>query len=386
MPLPFSQIPQQPALTGYSNPIDIGQIQADQSKAEMMGGLGQALMQRGYVQNSGFVGALAEMAQSMIGMKMLKDSQAKMADVYSRQAQAQSAAAKAQHEQMLQDKDYENNLGIKRDTAKETATGAARLASDPKARAFAQLSPQEQMRAAQIEAGLAPKAAGPRAPTELEAKLGTLRQLGATPDQLKSMLLGNQAQGPFGDITAAMQAGLIKPEEATTAIRDKVGVGTKSHPIPPDMAGKVALADEYLANFPKIEKAIKAGNLTGIWDASVAQQGYGESGETYRQIQAGRDALQRTLTGAGMPASEAAEYTSRYLPTKADTQESLLSKQNQLKTELGLFTKIARGDKPDAAQPPTQPSGPAPATPTQTAVNPKTGQRVGLVNGQWVPL
>ena len=127
--------------------------------------------------------------------------------------------------------------------------------------------------------------------------------------------------------------------------------------------------------------------MTGPIDRQTAKLGYGKGGEVYRQIQSGRDALQRTLTGAGMPASEAGEYADRYLPTFGDTPETLKSKQVQLQAELGRFISEARGPGGAPATPAAQPMG-APAAqgqPTQTATGPN-GQRIGLINGQWVPI
>jgi hypothetical protein len=142
------------------------------------------------------------------------------------------------------------------------------------------------------------------------------------------------------------------------------------------MAGKVALADEYAQNFPNIEKQVSSGELTGPIDASLAKAGYGKRGEVYRQIQAGQDALQRTLTGAGMPASEASLYASRYLPQTTDTAETLLSKQRQLKKELENFTSIARGN---SAAPADAPQGQAPGGETKTI----NGQTFVKVGDQW---
>lgn len=136
----------------------------------------------------------------------------------------------------------------------------------------------------------------------------------------------------------------------------------KPRQLPADMAGRVALAEEYLSLYPNISQAIEHGDVTGL-NAPIAQMGYGKGGEFVRQMKSGRDALQRTLTGAGMPASEAQEYADRYLPQLTDTPEKLASKQKQLHNELSRFVNEARGKTSSGAvqdvAPQQAPSAPA---------------------------
>jgi hypothetical protein len=112
--------------------------------------------------------------------------------------------------------------------------------------------------------------------------------------------------------------------------------------MPAELAGRLALVEEYLSKAPGIEAFIKDGKLTGLWDANKGFLGYGEQGEVYRQVQSGVDGLRRALTGAGMPKEEAEEYASRYLPQRTDNADKLLSKHQQLTNELMRFRDIAR--------------------------------------------
>lgn len=119
------------------------------------------------------------------------------------------------------------------------------------------------------------------------------------------------------------------------------GPAAKDSQIPAEIAGRLALTDEYLKNAPTIERDIKQGSMTGLWDAGKAQMGVGRQGEVYRQIQSGVDGLRRGLTGAGMPEGEATEYANRYLPQPTDSADRLLSKHRQLTEELKRFRGYA---------------------------------------------
>lgn len=131
--------------------------------------------------------------------------------------------------------------------------------------------------------------------------------------------------------------------------------------IPSEAAGRIGLADTFLNNFDTIKQKVAEGGITGPVDAfrSRNQSSY-PGAETFRQIQTGVDALQRMLTGAGMPASEASSYAFRYLPTYTDDASSMVTKLDRLKSELeSIKGRVLQGREtpaPGAAAP----SGEAP--------------------------
>jgi len=105
--------------------------------------------------------------------------------------------------------------------------------------------------------------------------------------------------------------------------------------LPTEAAGRLGLANTFLENFPKIREKAASGILTGpIDNANARFNSSSEGAETFRQIQAGVDSLQRMLTGAGMPISEASQYAGRYLPTMTDDANSMVDKLDQLKSQL----------------------------------------------------
>lgn len=111
--------------------------------------------------------------------------------------------------------------------------------------------------------------------------------------------------------------------------------------LPAELAGRMALTQVFLEKAPQIRQELADGGVTGAWDGAKARFGIGRPGEIYRQIQSGRDGLQRALTGAGMPVSEAGEYVDRYLPAVTDTADKVLSKFDQLTEELTRYRDIA---------------------------------------------
>ncbi len=111
--------------------------------------------------------------------------------------------------------------------------------------------------------------------------------------------------------------------------------------IPGELAARVGLSGDFLEQAPKLKERIKAGEVTGLIDVNRAQQGIGEQGEIYRQLQSGTDALMRLLTGAGMNETEARQYSERYLPTWRDTADSAATKLDNLVRELGATRDTA---------------------------------------------
>jgi hypothetical protein len=105
--------------------------------------------------------------------------------------------------------------------------------------------------------------------------------------------------------------------------------------LPAETAGRTGLADSFLGNFDTIRQKVASGAVTGPYDRfSATNNSSSEAGQIYQAIQTGVDSLQRMLTGAGMPASEASQYAYRYLPGYTDTAESAAAKLDRLKLEL----------------------------------------------------
>lgn len=127
--------------------------------------------------------------------------------------------------------------------------------------------------------------------------------------------------------------------------------------LPSEAAGRIGLADSFLKNFDTIRGKVASGVVTGPIDRFQAtNNSSSDAGQIYQSIQTGVDSLQRMLTGAGMPASEASQYAFRYLPTYTDTSESMVAKLDRLKSELeSVQDKVLQG-----REAPTTPQAQAP--------------------------
>jgi hypothetical protein len=108
-----------------------------------------------------------------------------------------------------------------------------------------------------------------------------------------------------------------------------------------EQAGKLAVAEQYLANAPKIREKIAAGEQTGLWDRTMAVNNIGEQGHVQGLISSGVDALVHMMTGAGMSAAEAQRKVGRYEPALLDTPDRLLAKHDQLVSELTRWRELA---------------------------------------------
>jgi hypothetical protein len=108
-----------------------------------------------------------------------------------------------------------------------------------------------------------------------------------------------------------------------------------------EQAGKLAVAEQYLANAPKIREAIAEEKMTGLFDRTMAVNKWGERGAIQNQIESGVDALVHMMTGAGMNESEARRKVGRYEPALLDNKESLLAKHDHLVGELKHWRELA---------------------------------------------
>jgi hypothetical protein len=151
-------------------------------------------------------------------------------------------------------------------------------------------------------------------------------------------------------------------------------------PVAAEVAARLGMATDFLDNYEGVLKEVDAGNLTGTGYLSSIMFGRGSGGAAYRTIQSGSDALLRNLTGAGMPAAEAARYVQRYEPTLTDDAATLHSKIEHLKTDLDNVTAaVTAGRKwlppKDATTPAPDATKPAPdaTTPAPDATTPPAG-------------
>ena len=99
-------------------------------------------------------------------------------------------------------------------------------------------------------------------------------------------------------------------------------------------AARLGLTKSFLEQLPGIKQSVQNGEATGLIEGSLGAAGFGRAAEIRRQVQSGVDALLRNLTGAGMSQTEAENYAKRYAIGWGDSQDTVLSKLQQLDREL----------------------------------------------------
>lgn len=104
--------------------------------------------------------------------------------------------------------------------------------------------------------------------------------------------------------------------------------------IPAEVGARIGLGNTFLDSVPKIREQIEGGVLDTPKARAQLVGGYGAPGEIKRQIQSGKDALLRGLTGAGMGIAEAQNYVDRYEPSWRDDRRNFLSKLDGLERDL----------------------------------------------------
>lgn len=140
-------------------------------------------------------------------------------------------------------------------------------------------------------------------------------------------------------------AGYMLADEGDPSKGLKPIPGGPGEQLPAELAARTGMANSFLAQAPALREEIAKGEATGLWDRAVGGNiQSSEQAGIIRQMKSGTDALQRMLTGAGMPAAEAQQYAERYLPTYTDDAKSAAQKLDQLVTELEKINQnVMRG-------------------------------------------
>lgn len=183
-------------------PSDLAKLQVDNEDIKRKQQMAQAFQQAGFNPVQGGNTALtllASLASTLRGNSMMKDSSKSLSENLAAQfeAQAQADQAKAKAAQRQRDEDFKRELEKIGFTEKTKAGYREPSKIDP-------LSPEGLAAQAQLKK-LTASAPGP---SESDRKIQQLRSLGATDDQIRTMLLGTSGQGSgekVGPIPAGMR-------------------------------------------------------------------------------------------------------------------------------------------------------------------------------------
>jgi hypothetical protein len=392
---------------GFLDPTAVSQFATGQNQANTMGSLGRSLMQSGYIPNSGFAGALAQMVQAALGAHMLNKSQEQMGSLYQQQIEAANKAEQAKHAQDLADKKVATDEEIRK--ALGTKEGETKLALQ-----YGDLTNAQQAKLKAAEAMAVLPAEERKIQLETQGKIQAAtaaaevsnRRGYVVPDASgNSVVITPQGKEIYR--ATAPGGGKLTPADtalnaADTGALEKLNVRkTAAQQLQQNLVNWTAA---YTGSDPK--------ELQGLSPQQLAEKV--KSVPSMQAISAlnpignrGLDAMSNdiAINAAGTKRDTPTEdiiraeqnnTVSRYkTPTEnaaiiANHAHDIAQLQQQIEQTQGRITGRAtpgQGRIPAAeAGPMNQPASQPQAAPTQTAINPKTGERIGLVNGQWVPL
>lgn len=306
-------------------------------------------------QGGGAAGWVSLLANMLGGRKLEARADESVSQALSKMQEFDTAAKQQQQQEAMAAEEKKFQRELERDRKKAEEAAKNRAPSE-----FAQLLeslPEDQrQRAALIKAGLAPQAQAPqqpRNPTEFELRMAQAKALGATPEQLQQMALGSSAATvtPERREDAKLQTSRLKDAEE-----------------------RARAAQKTLDNVTRMEELMKGGLSTGPMDQYLPGRDRGLFDSlaadlnlsTLRQNFGGNPTEgERVANAATLPGSQQYEDNNR---------QQLARLRNEAQGKIDEYKSMASGQR----QPGTQDATP------MVAVNPQTGERLVLRNGQWV--
>ncbi len=382
---------------GFYDPNAIAQLQADSMALQRRQALAQAMMGQGqqYIPQSGAAGIAAGIASLLRGRQMQGEVNDSVTDVLRRQFEMQNQAAAAQHAQEMADEERKAQREVeklrlgeqfKRDYAPKQFTGGGVF--DPSSGGF-NASPEWMAQQLALEKSKAAISAANRAPAAdpnagLMAKLKLAQSMGATPDQLRAMVIGQQG-APDTQIVGTNIVDKATGRATPIMGPDGQPIQAQAAPLTAEARNKLALIDNALANATKFQQRTTAGQPAGGFNDVKSMLG-----DTPQLMKSAIQDMLYAKSGASAPVEEVRKAEAMYgpsrlhvpfvgetaIPTELDSTAAAKT-QNFIDDLTRMRNEIA-GSAPGGAA--------GGAQPTQMAVNPQTGQRIGLVNGQWVEI
>lgn len=349
-------------MADIANYAELARLQTDEEAARRRQQQAQQLMQAGYnpVPNANpILSILASVMSTVKGDSMLKDSDAKLSETLAKrfEIQNQQDQAKAEAERKRRDEDYQREL----DKIGYTKEVEAKYREPSKIDPLSAEGIAATLGLERAKAGMRP---GPGL-SESDRKIQQLRALGATDDQIRGMLLGNQGNNvPSG--YRATATGALEPIPGGPA--DK----------PKEVDPKAAAAQQAREVLDSLEQQLSAsGPIDGRLPTASAQGFDRAVAQLVNPFQ--------TLTRIPGQGSQSDAELKRLMESFPAVTNYESVNKNSIANLRSYLDKIQGMQGAPAA--PNAPQVPQAASqPTQTATNPQTGQKIGLINGQWVPI
>ena len=329
---------------------DMAQIQVDEEAARRRQEQAQRLMQAGFnpVPNANpILSILASVMSTIKGDSMLKDSDAKLSETLAKrfEIQNQQDQAKAEAEQRRRDEDYKREFEKIDYTNQSNAKFREPRNIDP-------LSAEGMAATLGLERAKAGMRPGP-GPSESDRKIAQLRALGATDDQIRSMLLGNQGgAAPSG--YRATATGALEPipgGPADPATKNAAGGGLGA-----EGAAKVSLYENAMRDAQAYQKAVT--NPDGSFNDIAANMP-----ANVRLRESALRAKLRAESGASISPEEARAENDRYGPKLFSSDATNAAAAARLIEDLQHQSATIRGGGQAGAAPQgAQQGGPLPGT------------------------
>ena len=325
-------------MADIANYAELARLQTDEEAARRRQQQAQQLMQAGFnpVPNANpILSVLASVMSTIKGDSMLKDSDAKISDVLAKKFELQNREDQAKAEA-----DWNRELQRIEITAKTGAKYREPKNIDPN-------SPEGIAARLQFERGktrMQPQAA-PAIP-EYQKIIDAARAQGIqlSPEELKQVVTGLKPAAPVEG----------KPKE---------------------MDVKAAAAAQAREILDSLEKQIQS---SGPIDGRLPTPGAQGFDRSVAQLVNPFQTLTR-IPGQGSQSDAELKRLMESFPSVTNyesvNKESIANLRSYLDKIQGMQGAPAAPNAPQAS-----------GQPTQTATNPQTGERIGLVNGQWVPI
>lgn len=159
---------------------------------------------------------------------------------------------------------------------------------------------------------------------------GPALPLAAQPNEGIDIFADGPAANAPAPASAASAAAPTLPPGAVQLTAPKA----KDTALPAEMGARIGLGDSFIQNVPKLRERLARGDASGPYDGAKLALGIGDPASIWRDIDSGRDALVRNLTGAGMSESEAQNQAARYQISPTDSAETMVEKLDNLERDL----------------------------------------------------
>lgn len=319
--------------TQYLDPATMAALQAQQSQAGLTQDMAQKLMNAGYIPNSGKMGGFAAGLQTLIGALMQKQALSQMQEASTGQLKAQQAAAIAARAAAKEDARFKTDEEIYASNQKKRGELQAGLdLADPLSEAAAKAAgakagaeesaklPSEKELAkyrAQVEAAN-------RQTPEFQAKIALAQKMGASPAEIKAMVLGQSSPN-------APSGYEYTPEHTLHAITggpaDPEAVG-KAQPISSENRTKLGLLNAAQSALDNFTKGGTKGGTPTPWANTLNR------GPANTQLDEAIANVLRVESGAAIGQQEIEQARARYAPGLTETDDRNKAKLAQLQKKI----------------------------------------------------